>query len=255
MRQSSKLEKSRVARSGAPARLWRQRARGVRVEFTLQLRRQSDRREVLEFHIIGNPESATNRSLAISPWVIRKTHAGSEVVLVRLGVAEGDDSRRVGNRVQGLSARSDRIRPVFVPQAQVHGEARCEFEVVLDEPAEQALGAQETPRSGVAQRSSRIVRPQVVDEGVCRLVLIVTVAPGQEELRINEVIVLATKLECVLSLGPGKGISNLIRVLFLRCVVARPHGHPAEQVVDGDVLRARCARVEGIQREVRILQA
>src|SRR2546430_12157695 len=120
LRQTSKLEKSRVARSGAPARLWRQRARGVRVEFTLELRRQSDRREVLEFHIIGNPESATNRSLAISPWVIRKTHAGSEVVLVRLGVAEGDDSRRVGNRVQGLSARSDRIRPVFVPQAQVH---------------------------------------------------------------------------------------------------------------------------------------
>src|SRR5882672_72664 len=251
----SVTEESRIARSGAPARLWSQSARRVRVEFTLQLRRQRNGREVLEFYVIDDSEPAANGSFAISSRVKRKPYAWTKIVLVRLRIAERDDAWSVGDRVQGLSTRSQRIGPVFVPQPQVHSEPRRNFVVVLDEPAEQALGAKEAPRSGVAQGSSRIVRQQVVDEGVCRLVLVIAVAPRQEELRIDEMGVAATELKGVLAVRPGECISDLVGVLFLEGVVARPHGDSAQQIVDGDVLRARCARIDGSQREERILQA
>ena len=67
--------------------------------------------------------------------------------------------------------------------------------------------------------------------------------------------VAATVLKGMLAVRPGERISDLVGVLFLKGIVARPDGDAPEQIVDGDVLRARCARIDGRQREERILQA
>src|SRR6266850_4009699 len=80
----------------APGWLRRQRASRSRIQFALKLRRQSDGCEVLEFHIIGDAETAANRRFPISAGIESETHPRGEIVLVRLRVSEGDDAGNVG---------------------------------------------------------------------------------------------------------------------------------------------------------------
>src|SRR5207249_3086789 len=117
LRQASKLEESGVVRSGAPAGLRRQRACGIRVEFTLQLRWQGDGREVLEFYVVSDAKAAANRHLSAPRRIIGKAHARTEVILVRLGIAKGYNPWNIGNSVQGLCAGPHWICPVLIAQS------------------------------------------------------------------------------------------------------------------------------------------
>ena len=68
-------------------------------------------------------------------------------------------------------------------------------------------------------------------------------------------IVFAPELERVLAAGPRECIRDLIRVLFLESIVTWADGNASEKVVNRDVLRTGLARIDGCQREKRILQA
>src|SRR5438046_6242581 len=99
VRQSGELEKLRVYRSSAPTGLWRQSTRGARVEFALQLRRQRNRRKVLELYVISHAEAAANRHLSAAGRIIGEAHTGRDVVLVRFGFSKSDHTRSIGNCV------------------------------------------------------------------------------------------------------------------------------------------------------------
>ncbi len=119
LRQTATSQESGKIRVGAPGWLWRQCASRSRIQFALQLRRQRDRSEVLELHIVGNPESAANGSFPVSAGIVGESNARCDVVLVRLGNAEGDDARDVGDGVEYLGAVARRIGPILVPHSEV----------------------------------------------------------------------------------------------------------------------------------------
>src|SRR6267154_528253 len=107
-----------------------------------------------------------------------------------------------------------------------------------------ALRAEKASRSGVAQRSSGVVRQDIIYKSVCRLVLVVAVAARQKELRVDEVIVLAAELKGVLASCPRKRIRSLVAALFLKRVVTRPNRHATKEVVNSYVRGTSCAGIQ-----------
>src|SRR5260370_35971753 len=97
----------------------------------MQLGRQRDRSEVLEFYVVGNSEAGADGSFAATGGIEGKANPRSDIVFVGSGHAEGDYARNAGNSVHALRFVTDGICPVFVAGAQSQSELRSDFDVVF----------------------------------------------------------------------------------------------------------------------------
>ncbi len=150
-RQPTASEETRAIRSGTPHRLRGQSTGRLRIQFALQLWRQRNRREVLEFYVIGNSEAGADGSFAATSRVEGKANPRSDIILVGSGHGEGDYARNAGNGVQALRFVTDGIGPVFVAETQIQSELRSDFEVVLREYIKGTLRTQEAAGPSTAQ--------------------------------------------------------------------------------------------------------
>ena len=81
------------------------------------------------------------------------------------------------------------------------------------------LRAQETASSRATQSPSRDACQVIIYEVLGKVVPIVPVAAGQEELRVNKVVVLSAELEGVFSMRPGESVKNLVGILLFIAMV------------------------------------
>ncbi len=117
------------------------------------------------------------------------------------------------------------------------------------------MRTQEASGSGTTQRLGQVIGHLVVYEPLREAVPVVSNAPRQEELRINEVSVLATELDRVFAMRPGHVIHDFVGILLLVLVVAWADRIAAQVLSDRHVVHTHRARVRERQRVVRILQA
>src|SRR4029077_15666912 len=195
-----------------------------------------------------------NSGPAVTAGIPGQAKSWAKVVLIGLRVAEGYDTRDIGNRIQGLGFVADRIGPIFVAQAEIDGQARAQLEIILREERKQTLGSEKTSGSCIAQRPAHVVGCLIVNEQLQRAVPVVAIAARQKELRINEMRVFAAEFEGVLSFGPRNIVANLIGILLLGTIVPRPDGRTSE-VAEGHIVRTCLARIREEFTEIGILQA
>src|SRR5882762_3761189 len=181
-RQSASGKKSGAYGGGiAPSWFVREGAGRIRVDFALDLGWQSNRREVLELHVVRNTEPSPNCSLAASRWVVRETHAGTDVVAIRFGHSKGNYAWNVRNGVDGLLVASHRIGPKFITRTKIQGQPGSDFDVILHIGRKQALRSQETSGTCTTQSPARLAGKLVVNEFLQVRVPVVTVTARKKE--------------------------------------------------------------------------
>src|SRR5260370_17993389 len=197
---------------------------------------EGDGSEVLDLPAVGDPKGVTNRALSLPRRVVGERDPRTDVVLVRLWLAESDHARNARDGIQSLGISTDRICPVFVPQTKVQRQARVELEVVLGEPREQTLRAEKTPGAGAPQCPARYVGHQVIDENFRGVVPIISVAPRQEERWVNEMGIFAAELDRVFSDALATMVYQLIGILLSIRVIGGTDGVKPE-IPDGHISR------------------
>src|SRR5260370_34969187 len=98
---------------------------------------EGDGSEVLDLPAVGDPKAATNRALSLPRRVVGEPDPRTDVVLVRLWLAESDHARNARDGLQSLGISTDRICPAFVPPTKVQRQPRVEIAVGLGEPRRQ----------------------------------------------------------------------------------------------------------------------
>src|SRR5580692_1144686 len=122
-----------ASKGRTPKRLWREGACRDGIQLALELRRQGDRREVLELHTVSYTKSAADGGSPAARRIVGKAYARGDVVLVRRRIAEVDDAWNTRYGIQSLSARTHWVGPVLVAKTEVQGKLRCHPIVILAE--------------------------------------------------------------------------------------------------------------------------